>query len=122
MRWFWAIPAVLFGGLVGLEALVVHRDALWVGAVPLPWGALLAVAAPTAVGIVLRDRPPLLLGFLAGWLLVLWRALGGGAGGDFVLMNDVVGWGFLGANLVIFGVVMFAVGATRRTRTGTGRV
>jgi hypothetical protein len=122
MRWLWAIPAVLFGGLVGLEALVVHRDAVWVGAVPLPWGALLAIAAPTAVGIALRNEPALLLGFLAGWLLILMRALGGGAGGDFVLMNDVVGWGFLGANLLVFGVVMFAVGATRRTRAGTGRV
>jgi hypothetical protein len=122
MRWLWAIPAVLFGALVGLEALVVHRDAVWVGAVPLPWGALLAIAAPTAVGIALRNEPALLLGFLAGWLLILLRALGGGAGGDFVLMNDVVGWGFLGANLLVFGVVMFAVGATRRTRTGTGRV
>lgn len=122
MRWLWAIPAVLLGGLVGMEALVVHRDAVWVGAFPLPWGALLALAAPTAIGIALRDRPPLLLGFLVGWLLVLWRSLGGGPGGDFVLMNDVLGWGFLGANLVIFGVVMFTVGATRRTRTGTGRV
>ena len=122
MRWLWAIPAVLFGGLVGLEALVVHRDAVWVGAVPLPWGALLGIAAPTAVGIALRGRPPLLIGFLVGWLLVLWRALGGGAGGDFVLMNDVVGWGFLGANLLVFGVVMFAVGASQRSRTGTGRV
>lgn len=121
MRWLWAIPAVLFGGLVGLEALVVHRDAVWVGEVPLPWGALLAIAAPTAVGIALRGRPPLLLGFLAGWLLVLWRALGGGPGGDFVLMNDMLGWGFLGANVLIFGIVMFAVGATRH-HPGTGRV
>jgi hypothetical protein len=121
MRWLWAIPAALFGGLVGLDALVVHRDAVWVGAVPLPWGALLAVAALVAIGIMLRDWPPLLLGFMAGWLLVLWRALDGGPGGDFVLMNDVVGWSFLGANLLVFGVVMFAAGATRRTRSGTGR-
>jgi hypothetical protein len=121
MRWLWAIPGVLVGGLVGLEALVVHRDALWLGAVPLPWGALLAIATAAAIGVALRGRPPLLLGFLAGWLLVLWRALGGGAGGDFVLMNDVVGWGFLGANLLLFGVVMFVVGATRRSRTGTDR-
>ena len=121
MRWLWTVPGVLLGGLMALEALVVHRDAVWLGAVPLPWGALLAIAAPIAVGIALRGRPPLLLGFLAGGLLVLWRAVTGGGGGDFVLMNDVLGWGFLGANLLVFGAVLFAVGATQRTRSGTGR-
>ena len=28
----------------------------------------------------------------------------------------------LGSNLLVFGVVMFAVGATRNSRTGSGRV
>jgi hypothetical protein len=121
MRWLLAIAALLLGGLVGLAALVVHRDAVWVGAVPLPWGAVLAVATPTAIGIALRRRPALLLGFLGGWLLIIWAAIGGGPGGDFLLMNDVLGWGFLGANLLIFGIVMFAAGAARRADARAGR-
>lgn len=117
MRWLWALPAVLGGGLVGVAALAVHRHALWVGGWPVPWGVLLAVAAPTAVGLALRPRPAALLGFLLGWLLPVLGALGDGPGGDFLLMSDVLGWGFLGASLVLITVVLLlGAAATHRTR------
>jgi hypothetical protein len=117
MRWLWALPAVLAGGLVGVAALVVHRQAVWVGGWPLPWGVLLSVAAPTAVGLALRPRPALLLGFLFGWALLVLSALGDGPGGDFLLMSDVLGWGFLGTTLVLITVVLLlGVAATHRDR------
>jgi hypothetical protein len=119
MRWLWALPAVLLGGLLGVAALAVHRHAVWVGGWPLPWGVLLAVAAPAAVGVVLRRRPAALLGFLLGWLVLVLAALGDGPGGDFLLLSDVLGWGFLGASLVLIAaVLLLGAAATHREEAG----
>jgi hypothetical protein len=114
MRWLWALPSVLFGALVGTAALTVHRQAVWMDAWPIPWGAVLAVAAPTAVGIIVRRRTPVLVGFLLGWLLTVLGTLGGGPGGDFLLMSDVIGWGFLGVSVLLIGVLLALGGAARR--------
>jgi hypothetical protein len=113
VRWWWVLPAVPLGAAVGLAGLVVHRHALWVGGWPLPWGAALAVAAPAAVGIGLRGRPSALVGYLLGWLSAVTAALGEGPGGDFVLLSDVLGWGFLGVTLPVIAAVL-AVGAASR--------
>ena len=113
MRWWWALPAVLLGAGVGLAGLVVHRHAFWVGAWPLPWGALLGVAAPTAIGLGLRRRTPMLLGYLFGWLLLVRVALATGPGGDFMLLSDPLGWGFLVTSLLLMAVVL-VVGARAR--------
>ncbi len=110
MRWLWALPAIVLGGVVGLSGLAVHRHAVWVGGWPLPWGALLGLAAPTALGLWLRGRTPLVLGYALGWAVVVLGALGEGPGGDFLLMSDVLGWGFLGSSVLLIGVVL-ALGA-----------
>jgi hypothetical protein len=115
MRWLWALPALLVGGLVGVAALAVHRHAVWVGGWPLPWGALLAVAAPAAVGVVLRRTPAALLGYLLGWLVLVLRSLGDGPGGDFLLLADLLGWGFLVASLLMVAtVLLLGAAATHR--------
>lgn len=121
MRWLLVPLSALLGVAVGLTALAVHRDAVWVGAWPLPWGAVLAVAAPTALGLVLRRRPPVLLAFLLGWLATVLGALASGPGGDFLLMSDALGWSYLVGSVLLIAV-MLAVGgrATRRRRQGTG--
>jgi hypothetical protein len=114
MRWWWALPAVLLGAGVGLAGLVVHRNALWLGGWPLPWGALLGVGAFTVIGFGLRRRAPLLLGYLLGWMLLVLGALATGPGGDFMLLSDMLGWGFLTASLFLAGVVLVAGARARR--------
>lgn len=114
------MPAAVLGAAVGVAGLLVHRHALWLEGWPLPWGVLLAVAAPTAVGLALRARTAALLGFLLGWLLVVMAALGDGPGGDFLLLSDVLGWGFLVASVLLMTVVL-VLGATYRRRAD-GRV
>ena len=116
MRWLWVLPAVLFGGCVGVSAVAVHREAVWVGGTPLPWGAVLAVAAPTAVGLAFRTRTPVLIGFLLGWLCTVLGALAEGPGGDFLLLSDLLGWGFLAASLVMVGLVLAVGAAAHRHR------
>jgi hypothetical protein len=114
MRWWWALPAVLLGAGIGLTGLVVHRHAFWVAGWPVPWGALLGVAAPTVIGLGLRRRTPLLLGYLLGWFLLVMVALATGPGGDFMLLSDMLGWGFLAASLALMGVVLVAGARARR--------
>lgn len=99
-----------------MAALVVHRHAVWVEGWPIPWGALLAVAAPVAVGLGLRGEPPALLGFLLGWVAVVLAALGDGPGGDFLLLSDVLGWGFFAAAAIATAVVLGLGLRPRRTR------
>jgi hypothetical protein len=119
VRWVLLLPGLALGGLVGVSALAVHREALWTGGGPLPWGGLLAVAAPTALGLALRRRTPVLLGFLLGWLAMVLGALVEGPGGDFLLMSDVLGWGFLGASVVMIGVLLAVGAAAYRRAEGT---
>jgi hypothetical protein len=114
MRWWWALPAVLLGAGVGLAGLVVHRHAFWAAGWPVPWGALLGVAAPAVIGLGLRRRTPLLLGYLFGWFLLVMVALATGPGGDFMLLSDMLGWGFLAASLVLMGIVLVAGARARR--------
>jgi hypothetical protein len=121
VRWAWLLPGLVLGVVVGTAALAVHRQAMWVDGRPVPWGAVLAVAAPAALGLALRALTPVLLGFLAGWLAMVLGALVEGPGGDFVLLSDVRGWGFLGTTVVVIGVLL-AVGATAYRRPeGTTR-
>jgi hypothetical protein len=115
MRWLWLFPSIALGGFVGVAALAVHRDAVWLGASPLPWGAVLAVAAPTAVGLVLRTHTLVLLGFLFGWLATILGSLSEGPGGDFLLVSDPIGWGFLGGSVLMVTLV-FALGAAAYRR------
>jgi hypothetical protein len=116
MRWVWLFPSILLGGCVGVSAVAVHREAVWVGGSPLPWGAVLAVAAPTAVGLALRRHTAVLLGFLLGWLFTVLGALAEGPGGDFLLLSDPIGWGFLAASVLMVVLVLAAGAAARRHR------
>lgn len=106
MRWLWALPALTLGAGVALAGVLVHRHAVWVDGWPLPWGGLLAVAAATALALRLLGHAPALMGFVVGWVLVLTWALSDGPGGDFVLLSDVLGWGFLGVSVVLAAAVL----------------
>ncbi|MDQ4007092.1 MAG: hypothetical protein M3211_03210 [Actinomycetota bacterium] len=122
MRGWWALPAALLGGVVGLVALVVHRHAVWLpGGWPVPWGVALAVATPTAVAVAMRGRNPALLGFLLGWALPVLVALGDGPGGDFLLMSDVLGWGYLVSTVLAIAVVLVVATASPEPRRGRPR-
>lgn len=121
MRWVWLFPSIVLGGCVGVSAVAVHRDAFWVGASPLPWGAVLAVAAPTAVGLALREHTPVLIGFLFGWLSTVLGSLAEGPGGDFLLLSDPIGWGFLAASVLMVVLVLVVGAATRRHREEASR-
>jgi hypothetical protein len=114
MRWWWAVPAAVVGALAGVAALVVHRHAVYAGPWPLPWGAALGVAAPFAVAVGLRREAPALVGFVGGWLLALLVALSEGPGGDFLLLADPLGWGFLAVSLLMVVVAVVVGGVAHR--------
>jgi hypothetical protein len=66
------------------------------------------------VGLRLRRRAPLLLGYLAGWFALVMVALVTGPGGDFMLLSDVLGWGFLVTSLALMGFVLVMGARARR--------
>jgi len=117
------------GGLaVGLATavcgLVTYRHVWRDGPVPLPWGLVLALVT---VAVVVRAAglvagPPALVGVAGGWFgAVLWLQTPG-PGGDFLLVSDALGYGYLyaGMLLVVLAVVAGLVSAGR-TRPHTRR-
>lgn len=121
LRLLWTLPAALLGAALSLLGMVVHRQATWLDDFPLPWGVLLAVAAPAAVALVLRGCAPAFVGFLLGWLVALTLAVAGGPGGDYFLMADVLGWSYLGADFVVIGLVAGMGAASNRRRLERAR-
>ena len=88
---------------IGIAGVVVALLACWVsrgvwrpGSLALPWGGALGIAG-SASGVWLARAWTSAAGFAtaAGWLLGIAYVLPGGPGGDFVLVNDWLGNGFL---------------------------
>lgn len=81
----------------------------------LPWGLVVALAAAFGCGLALRGVGSATVGFALGWSVLLIALMPGGAGGDYVYMNDVRGWGLLGGGVAV-GAVLLATGlGTRRS-------
>lgn len=84
----------------------------------LPWGLVLALAS---VVVVVRAAALLggaagLLGAAGGWFgAVLWLQTPG-PGGDFLLVSDALGYGFL-----YVGMLLVVVAVVTGTRTGRDR-
>lgn len=88
---------------IGIAGVVVALLASWVsrgvwrpGSLALPWGAALGIAG-SGSGVWLARVWTAGAGFAAaaGWLVGIAYLLPGGPGGDFILINDWLGNGFL---------------------------
>lgn len=92
---------LVLGGVVGLAALLVHRDAF-------PLGLVLAVVTTLALSwwLVRSSHPRTGASYSLGWLGVLAVAVIGRPEGDFVVASDVAGYALLGC---AFGEVAAAV-------------
>lgn len=107
---------VLGAGVAGL-ALLVHRAAV-------PWGLLLAVAASGAGGLALVAAGRAgVLGYAAGWCVVVLLVLAGRPEGDYLVGGDLLGWGFLllACGGVFAATVLGIVRTARSTDDGRGR-
>ena len=97
---------LVLGGVVGLAALVVHRDAF-------PFGLALAVGTTLAVSwwLVSSSQPSSGTSYSLGWLAVLAGAVVGRPEGDFAVASDVAGYTLVAcaAGEVLAGVVSLAV-------------
>jgi len=102
------LAALVAGAVVGLAAVLVHRETF-------PLGLVLAVAASFALPIRLlwSRRPRTAATYAAGWLAVLGLVVAGRPEGDFAIAADVPGWSFL-----VAGFLMVAVGLVSLTRSG----
>ncbi len=96
---------------IGIAGVVVALLASWVsrgvwrpGPLALPWGVALGIGG-SASGVWLARVWTSAAGFAAaaGWLVGIAYLLAGGPGGDFLIINDWLGNGFLllGSLLVI---------------------
>lgn len=100
------LGGMVLGGVVGLLAVLVHRE----GSL-LPWGLVLACAASAAGSVGLRAlgaRPSVLTGYAAGWCLLVLAVLAGRPEGDYLVGGDARGWGLLtvGAGSVVVLAVL----------------
>lgn len=101
--------------------LVTYRHVWRDGPVPLPWGLLLALCTAAVVVHTAAQLagPPTVLGAAAGWFgTVLWLQ-SPGPGGDFLLVSDALGYGFLYAGMLLVVVaVATGVAFARPVRPG----
>ncbi len=115
--------ALLAGGAaVGFATavcgLLVYRHVWRDGPVPVPWGLVLALSTLVVVvrAAALVGGPAAVLGAAAGWFgAVLWLQ-SPGPGGDFLLVSDALGYGFLYA-----GTLLVLLAGVLGTRTGRNR-
>ena len=120
-----AVLAAVLGAAMGVLALVLHRDAVWVLDLMLPWGLAAAtlVSVLPSLGLTLAGAGPWAVGaYGAGWCLVVMGLLGGRREGDYLVAADLRGWGFLVvASLAVVVVTMRGVvGPARARRPGAG--
>ena len=102
------LAALVAGAVVGLAAVLVHREAF-------PLGLVLAVAASFALPLRLLPsrHPRAAAAYAGGWLALLGLVVAGRPEGDFAIANDVPGW-----SLLLAGLLMVAVGLVSLTRSG----
>jgi hypothetical protein len=102
---------LVLGGVVGLAALVVHRDAF-------PLGLALAVGTTLAVSwwLVGSSRPRAGASYSLGWLAVLAVAVLGRPEGDFVVVTDVAGYTLLACAFAEVVAAVVSLAAPRRRR------
>ncbi len=87
---------------------------------------VLGAALSTVAGIGLFRFPDQLSRMHAGTkpqvlgLLLVLVALATGPGGDFMLLSDLLGWGFLVTSLLLMGVVLVAGARARRPAERSG--
>ncbi len=93
------LAALLVGLVVGVAAVLVHRDGL------LTLG--LAVVTSLAVPLLLRSgtRPSLASAFALGWVVLVGLVLLGRPEGDWAVGGDLAGYALVatGAALVVLG-------------------
>lgn len=102
---------LLLGAAVAIGALAVHRMLV-------PAGLVLAIGTTFATAWWLRGTVGRTMAlYVAGWLAVLVAAVVGRPEGDYVIANDVRGWGMIaaGLGLVVVGLVSLAAGRPRDT-------
>lgn len=109
-RWLAAVVVLLLGLACGVATALVHRD--W-------WGMALGIGAAAAVTVALPGtwwgRPA----FAAGWVLAMLAALLPPGGGGFLVVADLLGYGLLGASLLLL-LVSVATSRPGRARSGVG--
>jgi hypothetical protein len=85
--------------------IFVHRDAHYAGTIPIPWGAILSVAA-VAAGCR-ASRHTLGRGGPAGAIALSWLAVTTIASqwpGDILIANDALGVGYILGGALIIGI------------------
>ena len=120
-----AVLAGVLGAVMGVVAVVLHRDAVRVLDLLLPWGLVAATLASVlpSLGLTLAGAGRWPVGaYGAGWCLVVMGLLGGRREGDYLVAADFRGWGFLVvASLAVVVVTMRGVvGPALARRPGAG--
>ncbi len=86
----------LLGLVTAPVAALVSRMCWRPGAITVPYGLVLSVAASLAVVVLARAvSRPHAFAAAAGWLVGLAYVLKGTSGGGFVVSSDALGWAFL---------------------------
>lgn len=105
------MACAFLGAVLGLASLLVHREALRVAGVPLPWGLLLGLATTYAVITALAATPAGLRGSAGcgiGWFLLVLATQRSRPEGDFLVAGD-----WLGTSFVLGGMAVVAVAVVR---------
>jgi hypothetical protein len=101
--------SVALGAVSCLAGAVVHREAVFAGGIAvLPYGLLLALATTWWVGRAMRQVFGAAGGIcvVLGWLTALSWLLLGRPEGDFVVANDMLGWGLLAGGVIVLGLLV----------------
>lgn len=119
------VACAALGAVLGLASLLVHREALRVSGVPLPWGLLLGLGATYSVTAVLSSTPAGVRGSAgcgAGWALLVLAAQRTRPEGDFLVAGDGLGIGFVLGGLVVVAAAVVRSGIRARAApSGGGR-
>ncbi len=104
------------GVVLGLASLMVHREALRVSGVPLPWGLLLGLGTTYSVVTGLSLTAAGVRGSAgcgAGWLLLVLAAQRTRPEGDFLVAGDGLGLGFVLGGMVVVAAAVVRSGTRR---------
>lgn len=101
-----AASTLLLGLACGVAAVLVHRD--WYGLV---LGAGVALTVAMALPGTWWGRAA----FAAGWVLAVLATLLPPAGGGFLVVGDLLGYGMLGGSLLLLAACVATSRGGRRT-------